>query len=294
MRLIAEFSMRSRAHALGVALAGTIIEPLLWIASGVVALVTLRHGLREGTFIMIVALAPHLFMFWSHPHIVAILLPLQAAILAMVLRETRSWQLAVLSAPVLGMALTLATYLVAPGAIEEPVRLASEMTGRNLTAQPGFFAMLPPFLAFMLTMMALGCLALGRWWQSVLYNPGGFGGEFQALRLSTRITGGLVAVACLCMAALPGPYTTWFLPLTAPLVMAALGITHYVVNQRGLGAAPLVAYYIALLMGFLTVVLLPFLLLPAVFDSFLDVRARMARRTRERSNLPEDKDDDGD
>tara|TARA_B100000519_G_C13807752_1_gene234275 strand:+ start:55 stop:345 length:291 start_codon:yes stop_codon:yes gene_type:complete len=96
------------------------------------------------------------------------------------------------------------------------------------------------------------------------------------------------------MAALPGPYTTWFLPLTAPLVMAALGITHYVVNQRGLGAAPLVAYYIALLMGFLTVVLLPFLLLPAVFDSFLDVRARMARRTRERSNLPEDKDEDGD
>lgn len=277
MRVIAEFAMRSRAHALGVALAGTILPLMQWMACGAIGLVTLRHGLREGTFVMIVVLAPHMVVFsmTPNPNLLAVLIPLQTAILAGVLRQTRSWQLTVVGAPVLGAVLMLLTHLIGPAAIEAPLRLASELTGRDLLSEPGTYQRMLPLFAFLVTGASLTFLALGRWWQSVLFNPGGFGTEFQALRLSPRVAVSIVVAIFLCIVLLPGSYSLWFLPLTVPLIVAALGLVHFVVNQRKLGNGPLAAYYITLGMGLITIVLLPFLLLPAVLDSFLDLRRRM-------------------
>lgn len=49
-------------------------------------------------------------------------------------------------------------------------------------------------MAALLQIVSLLCLMLGRYWQSVLYNPGGFGLEFRALRLSPPLAFGLLAV----------------------------------------------------------------------------------------------------
>ena len=226
---------------------------------------------------MIVTLAPHLVMFTMtpNPNLLAVLIPLQTAILAGALRQYRSWQLTVVGAPVLGAVLILLTHLVAPIAIEAPLLLASELTGRDLLAEPGTYERMLPLFAFLITGASLTFLALGRWWQSVLFNPGGFASEFQALRLSPRTAATIILAIGLCIVLLPGSYSLWFLPLTLPLVFAAVGLMHFVVNQRGLGSGPLVAYYIILVMGLMTLVLLPFLLLPAVLDSFFDLRRRM-------------------
>ena len=278
MRVIAEFTMRSRAHALGVALAGTLLPLMQWMACGAIGVVTLRHGMREGAFVLIVVLAPQLLVFAASasPNLLAIMVPLQTAILAGLLRQSRSWELTVTSAPVLGIVMILLTQVVAAPAIEKPLEVAAALAQRELT-DPAAYSMILALMTFFMTLTAAAFVCLGRWWQSVLFNPGGFATEFRSLRLSQPTMIFIVLAPLVCAGGLGGIFTWWFLPLVIPMVFASAGLLHYIVNVRGLGAVPLVAYYVTLVVGLATIFPLPFLLLPAVLDSMFDLRSRLTK-----------------
>jgi hypothetical protein len=118
-------------------------------------------------------------------------------------------------------------------------------------------------------------LVLARWWQATLYNPGGFRSEFHELRLPPVMALGLLAAA-IGITAIGGDYAFWALIFTVPLGIAGLALVHGVVGRMQWGRGALVGVYLALLLiGWAKFILL----LMALVDSFVNIRARLKPRT---------------
>src|SRR5690606_20902856 len=88
------------------------------------------------------------------------------------------------------------------------------------------------------------CLLLARYWQAALYNPGGFGVEFRALRYPAGVTTLLVAVA-VGLIVFGLQLRTWSMICVIPLTFAGLALIHARVAVRGGGSTWLVIFYIA-------------------------------------------------
>ena len=114
------------------------------------------------------------------------------------------------------------------------------------------------------------CLLLARWWQALLYNPGGFREEFHGLRLSPAL-GSTLAVLILAISTLGLEYRPWAVLFAVPLTFAGLGLVHARAAYRGQGLGYLVLFYL------LWVMLDPVKLIVigfAVADSWIDFRSR--------------------
>ena len=113
-------------------------------------------------------------------------------------------------------------------------------------------------------------LMLARYWQALLFNPGGFGAEFRQLRLPTRWT--LVLAALLLgITAASGEMGGWAVVFAVPLTLCGFALIHSWVRARGAGKPALVASY------FFWVVFAPIkgvLMALVVIDSFIDFRSR--------------------
>jgi hypothetical protein len=123
--------------------------------------------------------------------------------------------------------------------------------------------------------IALLSLVLGRYWQAALYNPGGFGEEFRALKLPT---GAVVAMA-LVAAALwwMGPdWRVWSAAAVLPLTIVGFALVHAYAARANKGVAWLTLMYV------LWIVLDPVKWVwvgCVVIDAFADFRARWASPT---------------
>lgn len=277
MRALAEFIMRGRAQAAAVALLGHWI-PLLSPAT--VALVTLRRGLADGAMVLAWALLPAIvFMVMGQQNAaLAIIGAVSIFAAAQVLRQSASWQHALmglvacntLGAVVLGVAL--------PELVEKAVSaLADIMAAITAEAEPPLVlpepnaTMVLGLLAAMTTLSGAMGLILGRWWQAVLYNPGGFGTEFRALRL-TPVAALVCMIAAVYCYQQPATTKVWALVFAQPLLFAGIALVHALVVKKGMGVQWLVLFYIALIL------LQPFkilLVIVAFGDTWLDIRGRI-------------------
>lgn len=282
MGALAKFVMGSRARAALVAVLGNLL-PLLSPAA--VALVVLRKGLGDGLLIGLWSILPLVAVFYLSdmaPMLIWASLGTVVVVVAgaWVLKRTASWQAALMALIAVSGALALAM-----GAALEPQlaglqQMLQEMLARM--APQGREVMLAPepllllgMLAWMMAISALGSLLLGRWWQAILYNPGGLGQEFRGLRLAAPLALALTAGVVLCEFA-PVDYTAWGNLLGLPLFLAGIGLVHHVVAVSHLGAHWLAVFYVCLvfLLGPVGLLLAGLGLL----DSLVDVRARLARR----------------
>ena len=127
------------------------------------------------------------------------------------------------------------------------------------------------FLGFGLLFNGLTGLILARWWQSLLYNPGGFGDEFRQLRLTPLTSVPLLAITLLCLGQ-GMDYIFWASLFAAPLVLAAIALVHNLVNAKGVSRHWLLAFY--LLMIVFTPALLALVALGCL-DSWLNIRRRI-------------------
>ena len=194
MRGLAEFIMRGRWQALGIAVLGSGSLLFGWISAAAIALVTLRNGTASGGWLVLWALLPAVIITAMTGDTGSAMLLLGGYGLAVVLRESVSLSLAVMAsvplALVSGLTLTLlngpfledlvATFNQALAQLEQD--LQQEGSGElafNSLAVPQVAALLATGNA----VIALLSLMLGRYWQAALYNPGGFGDEFRALKL---------------------------------------------------------------------------------------------------------------
>jgi hypothetical protein len=277
---LAEFVMRGRLQALLVVVAGAGSLLFCWISAAALALVTLRKGAASGAWLYMWALLPAgtVVYVYGDPGPLALLTGTMA--LALVLRNSVNLPLAVLSSVAVGAVTGLALMLFFGAYLEEIVAFFGEFLGQLEVrlSQGGEAVELPRPDATQVAgmvgagtamMSALGLL-LARFWQSALYNPGGFGAEFKALYYPPTVSVILVVLA-LVLSSLGLQYRTWAIICLLPLSFAGLALVHARAQSRGQSSGWLSVFYIAWLVFDPVKLLVVFF---AIADSWFNFRQR--------------------
>lgn len=286
MRALAEYIMRGRMQATLVVVVAAAVPLLFWLSAAAGSLVLLRRGVRDAATVLVWALLPALaWWFYGEPR--TALVVLGSLGLALLLRTTGNWNQVLLLSVALGVlcAQVLLSVLQEPLALlaEELHRLMPQTLGGMYQQLPAeelarLQALIIPVLAglmgALLQLVSLLCLMLGRYWQAVLYNPGGFAREFRALRLGWPLAMGLLAA--MLMAPGVSLELAMLTPLcTVPLAIAGAALLHGLVASGRLARFWLVGLYVSLLL--FTQLVYPLLVVLAIIDSLMDFRGRFAR-----------------
>lgn len=257
------------------------------ISPAAVALVTLRRGANDGTLILLVAILPALTAL-----LVSELGPLMALVslisvllvfaVALLLRRTVSWAAAVMGMVALASGASLVLGQVVPdpvtGLVEVLGNLFEEIQaqgpeGQTLAAPGQLFAL--GLIAYVLALSSIASLLLARWWQALLYNPGGFQQEFHQLRIGRGSVLICLASAAYCFSK-GGDYGIWANLFAFPLLLVGIAVVHCLIKQRQMGVQWLVLMYFALV--FASPIALALVAI-AVLDSWFDFRGRLAQNS---------------
>lgn len=221
MRALASFIMQRRVQAVlmatGFALLGLLVPLAGYLSGAAVALVTLRRGALEGLLVIggaTVSAAVLALLMWGDgalalAFVLGMWLPLW--LLAMVWRNTVSLAQTLQTAAGIGVLFVILMHLV----LSDPaawwrdflnvLRPAMEQTGLFGSGEgadrvlEGAAQVMTGLMAAAVVFSLMISLVIARWWQSALYNPGGFRLEFHALRLSRGAAIVLVVVLALSM-----------------------------------------------------------------------------------------------
>lgn len=285
MRALAEFVMRGRAQAILVTVAGILLPVFAWISAATVGLVTLRRGAGDGGMVagwgVLTAIA--IFMLLGDTGAASTLAVVLAGtvLVAQVLRWSVSWPYALVTASAVGLATAILLLTVGGDYVARLAELFNQLLDELRRQMPqervGQLVPLTPVwvsgqLGFFAASATVAGLLLARWWQAMLYNPGGFREEFHRLRLPLPLALGLVVASALTL--LPGPeFRSWSPIFTVPFVVAGFALIHGVAGIKNWGRGRLVVLYVAwLIMGGVVTVAL---MLLALFDSGWDFRGRL-------------------
>lgn len=276
--------MRGRWQALAVAVLGAGSLLFGWISAAAVALVTLRQGVASGGWLVFWALLPAVVASWLSGDPGSVLLLLGVFVLAVVLRATVSLALAVAaSAPVGlisggGLLLIGADFLaqlaeVFAALLEQLQSNVATEESMDLVLSAPSTVQIAGILAAGNAVTAVFSLLLARYWQALLYNPGGFREEFHALRLPPLWTTGLGLLALAVWAQEPW-VSGWALVVSVPLMFCGFSLVHAYAAASGRGVSSLVIFYLL----WLFVDPVKGLLLGCVVaDAWIDFRRRWVR-----------------
>lgn len=287
MRALAEFIMRGRMQATLVVVGSAALPLLFWLSAAAGSLVLLRRGSSDALGILAWALLPAIgWWYFGEPRTLLVLLGTLG--LALLLRAGQPWNRVLLGSVALGL-----VYGLVLGAVfREPIEAMAgelhkllpqmldgvhqQMTVDERARLESLIApVLTGLLAALLQIVSLLSLVLGRYWQALLYNPGGFGREFRALRLPP--TQAILLLVGLLLGPNLGPQLAMLAPLcSVPLAFAGIGLLHGLVAQGRLAKFWLVGLYITLLL-FMQLTY-PLLVVLAIVDSLFDFRGRSARK----------------
>jgi len=288
MRSLLQWLLRGQVASALLLAACTAIPLLTWFAAAGGSLLLLRRGLAASGQALLLALLPALawWLVANDPRILLILLGSFA--LAQVLRRYSSWRWVLLASLLSGAGTALCLQL----AFSEPLAVQNAQLQQFLPQALGALyqqmseaeqlrlAELIPLLllgvlATLLQIASLLCLMLARYWQALLFNPGGFSREFHALRLPRSVAFSLFALMLL----IPALSTTGavLVPLcSVPLLFAGLALVHGKLAGKAGGKFWLVGLYLSLLL-FMQLAY-PLLLVLALSDSLFDFRGLKTRK----------------
>ena len=260
-------------------------------ALGAVALVTLRRGGYEGLIVLLCAglAAAVLATLIQVPYFFVMLFMaffwLPVWLISVVLREGRHISLAVEIAVLIGIVGVVGYYLVNTDPASMWKQVMPKMVPANAPVEnvQNTIDLLAPYMtgiaaASAVFSMLLG-LFLGRWWQALLYNPGGFKQEFLALKAQQRI-----AIICVSIIAVAGissgvfseiAWNTAILMVVLYLVIG-VAVLHTLFSRMKIGQYAVPLFYI-------TLFLIPHSLLPVALvgftDTWLDIRNRIPNQS---------------
>lgn len=298
LRGIADFAMQGRWQA-GVAAAllsaiAMMLPPLNYLASGVIALTTLRMGPSEGAKVVTATLVVFMLLAWlllgqlwvAGLILLTSWLPVFLATLA--LGYSRSLATALLASSGLGIVTVLLLHLLVPdltgwwrGMIEPFMASLSEQPGWQLgqdeTAQmtDNLAAMMTGLIAAGVSFNAVIGLLIGRAWQSQLFEPGAFGSEFRELQLGRPAA--IVTAVLMGLTLTPLSDSLTLLADCLPVMLVAFGIqglaiVHAIVKLRQKSKAWLVAMYVLLVLMLPQMVMM--LATLGVLDQWFNFRKR--------------------
>ena len=300
---LASFIMRGRSQAALVAAVFAILSLLFpltgMLSSATLALATLRQGPVEGLLVGLFAgLASGLFAFAAlgspMPALgfaLALWLPVWA--LAVLLRNSGSPALTVTTAGLMGLAILigLKVGVADPAAywaeLMEPVRqglieggILTDAQGQALIQEVARW--MTGAFAATFYFQALLALFLGRWWQSLLYNPGGFGAEFRDLRLGKGL--GVLGLALMAFILVKGEnqWAADLLILITPLfLLQGLALIHWLVKAMQANRGWLIGLYALFLLALPHAQVLTAGL--GLADIWVNVRAKVKPRQSEKN-----------
>lgn len=281
MRALAEFILRGRIQAFLVAIAGSLI-PL--VSSATVGLVSLSKGSKEGILVFLWVSLPLLLlqqMGSENPLLTAVsiaslgLMVVSAAVHSLM----ASWQWTLLVI-LLGACLCALSFGVLMAShISAVITVVQDML-LNVVAQQGgqmdLTITTPLVLGLIAMTLAFGSimsLMLARWWQAMLYNPGGFQKEFHSFSLDLKIAVILIAIA-LSGVFWPTGYEFWASLAVLPLLLAGIALVHFAAKQFSLGNQWLAFLYAGLILFGKPVTLI--LVGIGLADSIIDLRSKLA------------------
>ena len=282
MRALAEFIMRGRVQASAVALVGSIVP---FLSPATVGLVCLRKGGVEASIVALWSAMPILISYYlgqTQPFlaVISVVSLLHVIAVATVLRVTRSWALSLMVLIALGAVLAglarfsfHADFALMLLELENIFQTASQQLDEDLVSPSP--SNIVAAMAWIVVLSGLVGLVLARWWQALLFNPGGFQEEFHNIRLDTKSTAVSVIIVCVGLSAL-AEYQLWLQLAIVPLLVSGLSTLHYAVKLKGFGSHWLVLVYIGLILGSLTAGLLAAV---GAADSVLNLRARLSGNT---------------
>lgn len=270
--------MRGRAQACLVALLGVLV-PLIGPAA--VGLVTLRKGSVEGALVALWASLPFVVSYFagqSSPFVavMSILALANTLIVANVLRGTASWSLALVSDVCVAVGLVVVAGVVfrtdlgvMMTDLTELFVSVSEQLEKDYV-MPDTSSVLA-WVAWMTAFSALLGVVVARWWQALLFNPGGFQQEFQGIRLESKVGLGCLLLVILGFTLL-SEFQFWLQLASIPLIVCGLSLLHYTAKVKKAGGYWLVLMYLGLFLG---PVMSGLLVALGAIDSVLNLRARL-------------------
>lgn len=297
MRFLANYIMRGRLQAMTVAatlaLLSLLLPPVSIVSTATVALVTLRHGAREGMIVLLSAcmaasllgmlvLGNYLFAFGY-----SVILWLPIWLISIILRVGRQLYWALEIAVIFGVLGVLGFYLYNAEPAAMWLQLLQHMLEPMLNMPDAPVEQITQSLAtmahFMTGMVAAGSISglflgllLGRWWQACLYNPGGFRLEFLKLKTHTWLTiASLVGVGVAFTATGIVAEAAWnaIIPVFVLFVVIGMAVLHVLLSATKLHWFLLPTFYVMIL-------LLPHTLLPVAFiglgDTWLNFRQKVS------------------
>lgn len=291
MLFLASFILKGRSQAAlvaaSMAILGLVVPPAAWVSAAVIVLVTLVNGPKNGliiTALSLIGAGIFAYLIFASPQValVFVLLAwLPAWLVASVLRQTVSlaYSLQVLTA--MGLLAVVMIYLLAPDVGEHWRELLDTMVAQLAEQSEDFtlaelrrtenwiIAFLPGLFVSSIMFGTMLSLFLGRWWQAVFYNPGGFGQEFRGLDLGKFSA--LCAMAIVLIAiAIGNVFSVAMVTVVSVLYgVQALSLLHAAIKIRQVNTAWLFVIY--LIMFFVPQVLL-LLILASFVDPWLDIR----------------------
>lgn len=296
MKPLANFIMRGYSPATLVTTVTGLLSLLIpfigVISSAAVGLVTLRQGARPGMLLLGSSTLASGLIAWpalGNPWVgLGILLVLWVPIwgLAAILRATRSLNLTAQLAALGGLVVVLVVHLTVGDPalywreLIEPLRQSLLSDGLvEAEASQVLFARLAQWMtgafAAALVLQYLVSLFLARAWQAQLYNPGGFGAEFKALRVGSLV-GGLFVLLLAWGLLAQGPALDLVPVLGLLLLLQGLAVIHRLRELRNANQGWLVALYVLLVFFMPQMALL--LISLGLIDLWADIRARVEQR----------------
>jgi hypothetical protein len=303
MQFLAAYVLKGRMQAVMVtavmAILALLLPPFSYLSGATVVLITLRHGLQAGLqlsllaaaavalLMMVLQLPPQL----SGVFLLVLWLPVWA--LAMSLRRTASPVRSIVLATVFGLMVLLGFYLAIDNPTDWWLQLLRQLMEPMLQQVPAedmpqveanmaeLAAQMSGVMAAGMVASLLGCLLLGRWWQALLFNPGGFGEEFRQLRLGQALSlGAVVLVVAYLLWQLGEAGSAGILRDLLALVQVGFAlqgaaVAHALVRSNGGRRGWLVTLYLMLLLFMGQTVLL--LAMVGVLDNWLDFRSKFGR-----------------
>ncbi|WP_245549470.1 MULTISPECIES: DUF2232 domain-containing protein [Methylomicrobium] len=296
MKILADYIMRGRTQAIIVASTLALLSlkfpPVSVLSSASVALVTLRHGALEGVYILFGAgIAAALLGFFAIDNyqfalFYALLLWLPVWMISIILREGRRLSLAVEIAVFIGILGVAGFYLYEPDPAAMWAGLLEQMIQQTQAPIKDTKIWIDNFAHYMTGLFAAGTvfsllfgLFLGRWWQSLLFNPGGFKQEYLALG-----TGPKLAISSLAILA-AAFFTTgtlseiaWNMTILLFTLYTVIGasVLHVVFSQTKMSRFAVPLFYVTLI---LVPQVLPPVAIVGLIDAWLDIRKKNSNQS---------------
>lgn len=263
-----------------------LMPPLVIISSAALCLITLREGALEGVKVLIgstVATALIGYIALATPLIAATYLCvmwLPVFLVALVLRHTRQMNVAIECLVVLAMLAVVSVYVFVDNPAEQwalSIQAVIATLGEQqdiLVSQSQLQEGLVFWSAYMTGIVVAGTitsimmsLLLGRWWQGLLFNPGGFNQEFTSIRLLPRDAYAFIVLIVLALL-FSGQLAElmWNLDVQLVLLFLIVGVSvvHVIIKNRGTSQFLLFGFYVA-------VFFVPHLMLPLILIGLSDV-----------------------